>query len=115
LSFGGSIPVDEYHHHTLQSSAHHVHPPSSPDAEPITWAGFDTIDAMRVLIIAYQSGFQVWDLQDLGLVREMVNVRSGPVDLGVGGVMRVVVIPEEDGMDKEQDEFAGLRPLLGIL
>eukprot|EP00252_Welwitschia_mirabilis_P012291 TRINITY_DN27283_c0_g2_i1.p1 TRINITY_DN27283_c0_g2~~TRINITY_DN27283_c0_g2_i1.p1 ORF type:complete len:1012 (+),score=227.66 TRINITY_DN27283_c0_g2_i1:785-3820(+) len=52
--------------------------------EQVQWAGFDKIEVAEnvcrhVLLLAYGNGFQIWDVQDSGNVRELVSKRDGPV------------------------------------
>ena len=82
------------------------------DGEEITWAGWDEVGGRRVLLVAYGAGgLQMWDTGDLGAVRELLNLRTESLH-GAGPVLCAAVLraPEEGA-----DEFAGARPLLGVL
>ncbi|KAI3686239.1 hypothetical protein L1987_79913 [Smallanthus sonchifolius] len=56
------------------------------DATPdqVLWAGFDKLEcdggiSHRVLLLGYQSGFQVWDVEDANNVRNIVSRYDGAV------------------------------------
>lgn len=50
----------------------------------VTWAGFDKLELgpallRRVLLLGYQNGFQVLDVEDASNFSELVSKRDGPV------------------------------------
>jgi len=59
--------------------------PSSPleEKDLILWASFDILELgserRQCLVTAYINGFQVWDVQDLENVHELISRREGPI------------------------------------
>lgn len=52
--------------------------------EQVTWAGFDGLELAsnvfkHVLLLGYQNGFQVFDVEDASNFSELVSKRNGPV------------------------------------
>ena len=52
--------------------------------EQVTWAGFDRLELgpslfKHVLLLGYQNGFQVFDVEDASNYSELVSKRDGPV------------------------------------
>lgn len=52
--------------------------------EQVTWAGFDRLELVpsvfkHVLLLGYQNGFQVLDVEDASNFSELVSKRDGPV------------------------------------
>ena len=52
--------------------------------EQVTWAGFDRLELgpsvfKQVLLLGYQNGFQVLDVEDASNFSELVSKRDGPV------------------------------------
>lgn len=50
----------------------------------MTWAGFDKLEVgpssfKQVLLLGYQNGFQVFDVEDASNFNELVSKREGPV------------------------------------
>ncbi|KAF8638773.1 hypothetical protein AX17_001968 [Amanita inopinata Kibby_2008] len=87
-------------------------------ADPILWARWDRVNDRRLLILAYPSGFQLWDCTDLGSVTEVLNLNvKSPEWLGGGEIVHVSVLPSPSSQTLRQfgDPLAGDRPLLGIV
>lgn len=57
------------------------------DTEPVLFATFSQLEwrgtaglqQQEVLLLGYETGFQVWDLQDCTQIQEVVSKRDGPV------------------------------------
>lgn len=57
------------------------------DTEPVLfakfckleWRGAVGLQQQEVLLLGYETGFQVWDLQDCTQIQELVSKRDGPV------------------------------------
>ncbi|PRQ26218.1 putative transcription factor WD40-like family [Rosa chinensis] len=57
---------------------------SEDQKDQVTWAGFDRLELghsafKRVLLLGYQNGFQVFDVEDASNYSELVSKRDGPV------------------------------------
>ncbi|KAK6239265.1 hypothetical protein QUC31_004734 [Theobroma cacao] len=57
---------------------------SEDHKDQVTWAGFDTLELgpshlKHVLLLGYQNGFQVLDVEDASNYSELVSKRDGPV------------------------------------
>ncbi|KAF2314934.1 hypothetical protein GH714_037209 [Hevea brasiliensis] len=57
---------------------------SEDDKDQVTWAGFDRLELgpsvfKHVLLLGYQNGFQVFDVEDASNFAELVSKRDGPV------------------------------------
>lgn len=78
----------------------------------MNWAGFDKLEGeedviRQVLLLAYKSGFQVWDVEDADNVRDLVSRHDGPVSF-----MQMLPKPiEAKGL---QGKFADCHPLLVV-
>ncbi|TFK32507.1 hypothetical protein BDQ12DRAFT_692387 [Crucibulum laeve] len=95
--------------------------------EAIQWSRWDCLDGSRLLLLAYQSGLQIWDCTNLGSVSEILNLNfSLPewellLPSGVGSGVRVLhaaVLPspsQKAMADGRGDPLAEERPLLGII
>ena len=81
------------------------------DGERITWAAWDELEHKRVLLLAYPSGFQMWDVSNLDAVRELLNLKTESLH-NAGPVLCAAVLPTQ--VDRV-DEFENSRPLLGVL
>jgi hypothetical protein len=66
------------------------------------------VERHRVLLLGYQNGFQVWDVQDCNNVRELVSRRDGPVRF-----TEPVPLPQEP--DKKGSPLYNYRPILAIV
>lgn len=45
----------------------------------LEWRGTTGLQQQAVLLLGYETGFQVWDLQDCNQIQEMVSKRDGAV------------------------------------
>ncbi|CAH1428673.1 unnamed protein product [Lactuca virosa] len=84
------------------------------DAVPdqVLWAGFDKLEcegdiSRRVLLLGYQFGFQVWDVEDANNVRNIVSRYDG-------AVFSMQLLPKPIVPKHSQVEYANSRPLLVI-
>jgi hypothetical protein len=78
----------------------------------VRWAGFDKLegddDVIRhVLLLGYQSGFEVWDVEEANNVRDLVSRHDGPVSF-------LQMLPKPVTSEGSQDKFAYNRPLLVV-
>jgi hypothetical protein len=78
----------------------------------VHWAGFDKLELdpnshRQVLLLAYQSGFQVWDVEQSGEVRQLASRHDGPVSF-----LQVQKNPNPNPSNETIDQFADARPLL---
>jgi hypothetical protein len=78
----------------------------------VNWSGFDKLedegDVIRqVLLLAYRSGFQVWDVEDANNVRDLVSRHDGPVSF-------MQMLPKPIASKRLQDKFADSHPLLVV-
>lgn len=76
------------------------------------WAGFDKLecdsDVLRqVLLLAYKSGFQVWDVEQADDVRQLVSRHDGPVSF-------LQMQKKPISTKGSEDKFADVRPLLVV-
>nr|KAJ0185742.1 hypothetical protein LSAT_V11C900457170 [Lactuca sativa] len=80
--------------------------------DQVTWAGFDRLEVgstsfRHVLLLGYQTGFQVIDVEDASDFTELVSKRDGPVTF-----LQLLHIPANpDGNEK----FLPLHPLLIVV
>ncbi|XP_062168619.1 autophagy-related protein 18f [Alnus glutinosa] len=80
--------------------------------DQVNWAGFDKLedegDVIRqVLLLAYRSGFQVWDVEDADNVRDLVSRHDGPVSF-------MQMLPKPIASKRSQGMFADSHPLLVV-
>lgn len=80
--------------------------------DQVLWAGFDKLEyegdiTRRVLLLGYQHGFQVWDVEDANNVRNIVSRYDGAVSF-------MQILPKPIVSKHSQVEYAGDRPLLVI-
>ncbi|KAJ4809153.1 Autophagy-related protein 18 [Rhynchospora pubera] len=80
--------------------------------DQVHWAGFDKLSLepnshRQVLLLAYQSGFQVWDVEQSGEVRQLASRHDGPVSF-----LQVQKNPICNPSNQSVDQFADARPLL---
>lgn len=78
----------------------------------MNWAGFDKLEyegdiIRRVLLLAYRSGFQVWDVEDADNIRELLSRHDGPVSF-------MQMLPKPLASKRSQGKFADSHPLLAI-
>ena len=72
----------------------------------------------RLLILAYSSGFQLWDCTNLASVTEVLNLNAASSEwLGGGEIVHVAVLPSPSShiVQHYDDPYAEVRPLLGIV
>ncbi|KAK9089629.1 hypothetical protein Scep_028711 [Stephania cephalantha] len=80
--------------------------------DQVRWAGFDKLESegditRQVLLLGYQSGFQVWDVEDAHNVHELASRYDGPVSF-------LQMQQKPVASRKSEDGFADVRPLLVI-
>ncbi|KAI3688560.1 hypothetical protein L2E82_46211 [Cichorium intybus] len=80
--------------------------------DQVLWAGFDKVEiegdvSRRVLLLGYQFGFQVWDVEDANNVRNIVSRYDG-------AVFSMQLLPKPTVSKHAQVEYANSRPLLVI-
>ncbi|KAF3332967.1 autophagy-related protein 18f-like protein [Carex littledalei] len=80
--------------------------------DQVRWAGFDKLELdpnsyRQVLLLGYQSGFQVWDVEQSGEVRQLASRHDGPVSF-----LQVQKNPNPNLSNETIDQFADARPLL---
>lgn len=78
----------------------------------MNWAGFDKLEGegdvvRQVLLLAYRSGFQVWDVEDADNVRDLVSRHDGPVSF-------LQMLPKPIESKRLQSKFADSHPLLVV-
>jgi hypothetical protein len=78
----------------------------------VCWAGFDKLEGdddviRQVLLLGYQSGFQVWDVEEANNVRDLVSRHDGPVSF-------LQMLPKPITSKRSEDKFAYNRPLLVV-
>lgn len=76
------------------------------------WAGFDKLEteggfSRRVLLLGYQYGFQVWDVEDANNVRNIASRYDGAVSF-------MQVLPKPTDPNNPRAEYANEHPLLVI-
>ncbi|KAK1435647.1 hypothetical protein QVD17_01413 [Tagetes erecta] len=84
------------------------------DAVPdqVLWAGFDKLECeggilRRLLLLGYQYGFQVWDVEDANNVRNIASRYDGAVSF-------MQILPKPTVSNHSQVEYPNDRPLLVI-
>ncbi|CAM0883285.1 unnamed protein product [Alopecurus aequalis] len=80
--------------------------------DQVQWAGFDKLecggDVLRqVLLLAYRSGFQVWDVEQADDVRQLESRHDGAVTF-------MQLLKKPIASKKGEDRFVDVRPLLAI-
>lgn len=80
--------------------------------EKVLWAGFDKLakedgDGRRVLLLAFQSGFQVWDVEDTENVHVIVSAHDGQASF-------MQMLPNPIYSEVIYDRFSVSRPLLAV-
>ncbi|PFH47114.1 hypothetical protein AMATHDRAFT_68396 [Amanita thiersii Skay4041] len=86
-------------------------------ADPILWSRWDKVHDRRLLILAYPSGFQLWDCTDLSSVTEVLNLNMNTSEWqGGGDIVHVAMLPAPHSrvVRRFGDPLAEDRPLLGI-
>ncbi|KAK9092131.1 hypothetical protein Syun_027042 [Stephania yunnanensis] len=80
--------------------------------DQVRWAGFDKLESegditRQVLLLGYESGFQVWDVEDAHNVHELASRYDGPVSF-------LQMQQKPVASRKSEGRFADVRPLLVI-
>jgi len=78
----------------------------------VQWAGFDKLECgggmlRQVLLLAYKSGFQVWDVEHPDDVRQLESRHDGAVSF-------IQLLKDPIFTIKSEDRFADARPLLAL-
>lgn len=84
--------------------------------DQVLWAGFDKLECdggttRQVLLLAYRSGFQVWDVEEADNVSSLVSRHDGSVSF-LQVLPKPIIIKKSN--KKTEDCFADYRPLLAI-
>ncbi|XP_062223452.1 autophagy-related protein 18f-like [Phragmites australis] len=80
--------------------------------DQIQWAGFDKLECgggmlRQVLLLAYKSGFQVWDVEHAGDVRQLESRHDDAVSF-------IQLLKNPIATKKCEDRLADVRPLLAV-
>ncbi|XP_051136363.1 autophagy-related protein 18f-like [Andrographis paniculata] len=80
--------------------------------DQVSWAGFDRLElesgaTRQVLLLGFNYGFQVWDVEEADNVCNLVSRHDGPVSF-------LQMLPKPIVSNQSADEFAESRPLLII-
>ncbi|KAG8078176.1 hypothetical protein GUJ93_ZPchr0007g5674 [Zizania palustris] len=80
--------------------------------DQVQWAGFDKLEygsdmLQQVLLLAYRTGFQVWDVEHADDVRQLESRHDGAVSF-------IQLLKKPIASKKGQDKFADIRPLLAL-
>lgn len=84
------------------------------DVDSSSYVGECSLKSPRWLIIGYASGVQIWDTSNLSSVREVLNLHHGSLHIQ-GRVLEASILPASTSSDGVVDEYATVRPLIGIL
>ncbi|KAL8151530.1 hypothetical protein V2J09_021338 [Rumex salicifolius] len=87
--------------------------PSADHKDQVTWAGFDKLDVescmcRRVLLLGYQNGFQILDVEDASNFSELVSKR----DVGLVTFLQMQPIPLKSN---SEEGFKASHPLLLVV
>ncbi|CAH2039030.1 unnamed protein product [Thlaspi arvense] len=82
------------------------------DKDQVTWAGFGILELgqhvnRHVLLLGYQNGFQVFDVEDASNFNELVSKRGGPVSF-----LQMQPLPARSG---DLEGFGNSHPLLLVV
>uniref|UniRef100_A0A1J3J618 Autophagy-related protein 18g n=1 Tax=Noccaea caerulescens TaxID=107243 RepID=A0A1J3J618_NOCCA len=82
------------------------------DKDQVTWAGFGILELgqhiiRHVLLLGYQNGFQVFDVEDASNFNELVSKRGGPVSF-----LQMQPLPARSG---DHEGFGNSHPLLLVV
>ncbi|CAA7039444.1 unnamed protein product [Microthlaspi erraticum] len=82
------------------------------DKDQVTWAGFGLLEMgqhiiRHVLLLGYQNGFQVFDVEDASNFNELVSKRGGPVSF-----LQMQPLPARSG---DHEGFGNSHPLLLVV
>lgn len=88
-------------------------PEDDSHRDQVQWAGFDKLEVREnvvhsVLLLGFMNGFQVWDIEDVDDVRELISKQDG----------RVVFLqmqPRPISTEQADEKFNAARPLLLIV
>ncbi|PON66266.1 Breast carcinoma amplified sequence [Parasponia andersonii] len=85
---------------------------SDDQKDQVTWAGFDRVELgpsvfKHILLLGYQNGFQVFDVEDASNFSELVSKRDGPVSF-----LQMQPIPATSGV---QEGYRASHPLLVVV
>ncbi|EOA39592.1 hypothetical protein CARUB_v10008219mg [Capsella rubella] len=85
---------------------------SEDDKDEVTWAGFGILELAQhvirhVLLLGYQNGFQVFDVEDASNFNELVSRRGGPVSF-----LQMQPLPARSG---DHEGFGNSHPLLLVV
>lgn len=80
--------------------------------DQVQWAGFDKLECggdmlRQVLLLAYRSGFQVWDVEHADDVRQLESRHDDSVSF-------IQLLKKPIASKKCEDRFADVRPLLAL-
>ncbi|CAI9088509.1 OLC1v1022848C3 [Oldenlandia corymbosa var. corymbosa] len=81
--------------------------------DQVHWTAFDklecegSISSRQVLLLGFRHGFQVWDVEDVSNVHNLVTRQDGPVSF-------MQILPKLLASKQPGDKFADSRPLLII-
>ncbi|XP_027172544.1 autophagy-related protein 18f [Coffea eugenioides] len=80
--------------------------------DQVHWAAFDNLQCdghitRQVLLLGFRNGFQVWDVEDVSNVHNLVSRQDGPVSF-------MQILPKLLASKQDRDKFANSRPLLLI-
>ncbi|KAG5374723.1 hypothetical protein IGI04_039319 [Brassica rapa subsp. trilocularis] len=86
--------------------------PAEDDKDQVTWAGFGILELSQhitrhVLLLGYQNGFQVFDVEDASNFNELVSKRGGPVSF-----LQMQPLPARSG---DHEGFGNSHPLLLVV
>eukprot|EP01117_Protostelium_nocturnum_P009683 TRINITY_DN3459_c0_g1_i4.p1 TRINITY_DN3459_c0_g1~~TRINITY_DN3459_c0_g1_i4.p1 ORF type:complete len:637 (+),score=100.50 TRINITY_DN3459_c0_g1_i4:166-2076(+) len=83
----------------------------SEERDIILWSSFDNIEiggkTCQVLVIAYNNGFQVWNVEDTDNIYEMISKRDNSIRCAK-------ILPSPLSLETQQNPFYGKRPLMAI-
>ncbi|KAL3503435.1 hypothetical protein ACH5RR_037884 [Cinchona calisaya] len=80
--------------------------------DQVHWAAFDKLECdgcvtRQVLLLGFQHGFQIWDVEEVSNVHNLVSRQDGPVSF-------MQILPKLLASKQPGDKFADSRPLLII-
>ncbi|KAJ0261657.1 BCAS3 domain-containing protein [Hirschfeldia incana] len=80
--------------------------------DQVLWAGFDKLekedgDTRRVLLLAFHSGFQIWDVEETDNVHVIVSSHDGQASF-------MQMLPNPITTEEFDDRFSDSRPLLAV-
>ncbi|ESQ42994.1 hypothetical protein EUTSA_v10012811mg [Eutrema salsugineum] len=80
--------------------------------DQVLWAGFDKLekddgDTRRVLLLAFQSGFQIWDVEETENVHVIVSSHDGQASF-------MQMLPSPIVSEDLDDRFSESRPLVAV-